>query len=58
MLDVKHQLGDAIYKATSLGDLRKAVDRKTFTTLRQSGHQLVAKGVTCFSEVDRVIGVS
>jgi len=58
LLDVKHQLGDAVYSAKSLSDLRKAVDRKTFVTLRQNGHQLVAKGVTCFSEVDRVIGVS
>lgn len=57
MLDVKHQLGDAIYQAQSLGDLKKSVDRKTFQTLRQSGHQLVAKGVTSFSEVDRVIGL-
>ncbi len=57
MLDVKHQLGDSIYQAKSLGDLRKSVDRKTFVTLRESGHQLVAKGVTSFSEVDRVIGV-
>jgi general secretion pathway protein E len=58
LLDVKHQLGDAVYSAKSLSDLRKAVDRKTFVTLRQNGHQLVAKGVTCFSEIDRVIGVS
>lgn len=57
MLDVKHQLGDAIYKAQSLGDLKKSVDRKTFVTLRESGHQLVSKGVTPFAEVDRVIGV-
>ena len=57
MLDVKNQLGDAIYKAQSLGDLKKSVDRKSFKTLRQSGYQLVSKGVTSFSEVDRVIGV-
>ncbi|MCL4109906.1 UNVERIFIED_CONTAM: hypothetical protein GTU68_003274 [Idotea baltica] len=57
LLDVKHQLGDAVYSAKSLSDLRKAVDRKTFVTLRENGHQLVAKGVTNFTEIDRVIGV-
>ena len=57
LLDVKRQLGDAVYSARSLSDLRKAVDRRTFVTLRENGHQLVAKGVTNFTEIDRVIGV-
>lgn len=57
LLDVKNQIGDLIYKGPSLADLRRHVAQHNFASLRSNGIQLVAAGVTSFSEVNRVIGV-
>lgn len=57
LLNVREQLGDAVFQAKTLDQLRRAVDRNTFVTLRQNGHQLVAGGVTSFDEINRVIGI-
>ncbi len=58
LLDVPRQLGDRIFQVRTLAELRQAVDRSSFRTLRQNGNQLVAGGVTSFREIDRVLGVS
>ena len=57
LLDVKKQVGDAIHREPSIVDLKRAVKKNKFKTLRDNGYSLVGAGVTTFSEVDRVIGV-
>ncbi|MCA9048969.1 MAG: Flp pilus assembly complex ATPase component TadA [Planctomycetaceae bacterium] len=57
LLDVKKQVGDAIHGNPNIVQLRKAVQGTSFQTLRQNGYSLVARGVTTYDEVDRVIGV-
>jgi general secretion pathway protein E len=57
LLNANEDLRDVIVKAPSVQMLRKALARTMFSSLRDSGYQLVAKGVTSLDEVDRVLGI-
>ncbi|MFQ5732317.1 MAG: ATPase, T2SS/T4P/T4SS family [Planctomycetaceae bacterium] len=57
LMETNDRLKEAMLKSPTLRELRAAVQGPGFLTLRQHGHQLVAQGVTTFSEVDRVAGL-
>lgn len=55
LLTVSDPLREAIQKQNQ-PEIMSAARACVFKTLRQSGYQLVAEGVTTFDEVDRVVG--
>jgi type II secretory ATPase GspE/PulE/Tfp pilus assembly ATPase PilB-like protein len=54
LLDFTEDLRDVILKSPTIQEMRKVIESGLFTTLTQSGWQLVARGVTTMEEVDRV----
>jgi general secretion pathway protein E len=54
LLDFTDELRDVILKEPSIQAMRSVIEKGLFTTLVQSGWQLVARGVTSMEEVDRV----
>jgi len=56
LLAFNDELRDIVLKTPSISDIKKVIEKDLFTTLIQSGWQLVAKGVTSIDEVDRVAG--
>jgi general secretion pathway protein E len=57
LLDFTDELRDVILKEPSIQAMRGVIEKGLFTTLVQSGWQLVARGVTTMEEVDRVATV-
>jgi len=56
LLATNERLNDVLLKSPTLRRLKVAVQDTGFRTLRDHGHQLVAEGVTTFSEIHRVVG--
>ncbi len=54
LLDFTDELRDVILTEPSIQAMKKVIETGLFTTLVQSGWQLVARGVTTMEEVDRV----
>jgi len=54
LLDFTDELRDVILGEATISAMRKVIESGLFTTLVQSGWQLVARGVTTLEEVDRV----
>ncbi len=54
LLDFTDELRDVILKEPSIQAMRGVIEKGLFTTLVQSGWQLVARGATTLEEVDRV----
>lgn len=57
MLEFTDELRDVVLKEPTIQALRKVIEGGLFTSLTQSGWQLVARGVTSMDEVDRVSSV-
>ena len=57
LLDFNDDLRDVILNQPSIAAMRRVIEQGLFTTLQQSGFQLVARGVTSLEEVDRVVGI-
>jgi type IV pilus assembly protein PilB len=55
LLAVSDSLREAIQKQNQ-AEIMNAARACVFKSLRQSGYQLVAEGITTFDEVDRVVG--
>lgn len=53
-LDFTEELRDVILSEPTISAMRKVIETGLFTTLTQSGWQLVARGYTTLEEVDRV----
>lgn len=58
MLEFNDDLRDIVLKEPSIQAMRKVIEQGLFTTLTQSGWQMVARGITTLEEVDRVAGVA
>lgn len=56
MLDFNDELRDLVLNKPSIQGMKRVIDQGLFTTLTQSGWQLVAKGVTSLEEIERVTG--
>ena len=56
LLDVNDALRDVILKSPTIQGMREIAMQGVFTTLQQSGFQLVGQGFTSAEEVDRVSG--
>ncbi len=56
MLEFNDDLRDVVLKEPTIQAMRRVIESGLFTTLMQSGWQLVARGVTTLDEVDRVAG--
>jgi general secretion pathway protein E len=54
LLDFTDELRDVILKEPTITAMKKVIETGLFTTLVQSGWQLVARGVTTLDEIDRV----
>lgn len=54
LLDFTDELRDVVLRDPSIQAMRGVIEKGLFTTLVQSGWQLVARGVTTLEEVDRV----
>ncbi len=54
MLEFTDELRDVVLKEPTIQALRKVIEGGLFTSLTQSGWQLVARGMTTMDEVDRV----
>ena len=54
LLDFTDELRDVILKEPTITGMRRVIESGLFTTLVQSGWQLVARGITTMEEVDRV----
>jgi general secretion pathway protein E len=57
LLDFTDELRDVILGEATIQAMKKVIETGLFTTLVQSGWQLVARGVTTLEEVDRVASV-
>jgi general secretion pathway protein E len=57
LLSMSDSLRDITMRSPNLPDIQKALIDTNFTSLQQSGYQLVAEGITSFSEVDRAVGI-
>jgi type II secretory ATPase GspE/PulE/Tfp pilus assembly ATPase PilB-like protein len=57
LLDFTDELRDVILKEPSIQAMKRVIETGLFTTLVQSGWQLVARGFTTLEEVDRVATV-
>lgn len=56
MLEFNDDLRDVVLKEPTIQAMRRVIEAGLFTTLMQTGWQLVARGVTTLDEVDRVAG--
>ncbi|MEC9373974.1 MAG: ATPase, T2SS/T4P/T4SS family, partial [Planctomycetota bacterium] len=56
LLDFNDELRDVVLREPSIQAMRKVIEQGLFTTLGQSGWQLVGKGQTSVEEVERVTG--
>ena len=56
LLDVNDAMRDVILKTPTIQGMREIAEQGVFTTLQQSGFQLVGQGSTSTEEVDRVSG--
>lgn len=56
LLDMNDAMRDIVLKEPSIKALRDVASQGLFTSLQQSGFQLVSQGVTSMDEVDRVSG--
>jgi general secretion pathway protein E len=54
ILEVTDELRDIILGKPTIADMKRVIEQGHFTTLTQSGWQLVARGFTSLEEVDRV----
>jgi type II secretory ATPase GspE/PulE/Tfp pilus assembly ATPase PilB-like protein len=54
LLDFTDELRDVVLREPTLAAMKKVIETGLFTTLVQSGWQLVARGATSMEEVDRV----
>jgi len=54
MLDFNDELRDCVLHNPSIQGMKKIIEQGVFTTLLQSGYQLVARGLTSLDEVDKV----
>ncbi|MBX3357720.1 MAG: Flp pilus assembly complex ATPase component TadA [Phycisphaeraceae bacterium] len=57
LLDFTDELRDVVLGGATIQSMKKVIESGLFTTLVQSGWQLVARGVTTLEEVDRVATV-
>lgn len=57
MLEFTDELRDVVLKEPTIQALRRVIEGGLFTSLTQSGWQLVARGATTMDEVDRVSSV-
>ena len=57
LLNMTDAIRDVVMRNPNLPDLQRALADANFVTLQQSGYNLVAEGITSFSEVDRAVGV-
>jgi len=56
LLTVTDDLRDVILKSPTIQAIRQAVKMTMFTSLAQSGYQLVLDGETSIEEIERVAG--
>jgi type II secretory ATPase GspE/PulE/Tfp pilus assembly ATPase PilB-like protein len=56
MLEFNDDLRDVVLKEPTIQAMRRVIESGLFTTLMQTGWQLVARGLTTLDEVDRVAG--
>ncbi len=56
LLTASEELRDVILKQPSVQQLRRAAQNTVFSSLRDTGYQLVAEGHTSLDEIDRVLG--
>ena len=56
LLSFNDELRDVVLNNPQISTMKKVIEQGVFTTLLQSGYQLVAKGVTSMDEVQRVVG--
>jgi len=56
LLDFNDDLRDVVLNSPTIAGMRKIIEQGLFTTLQQSGWQLVAKGLTSVEEVEQVTG--
>ncbi len=56
MLEFNDDLRDIVLKEPTIQAMRRVIESGLFTTLMQTGWQLVARGITTLDEVDRVAG--
>jgi general secretion pathway protein E len=56
LLNITEAIRDVIMRTPNLPDLQRALADANFVGLQQSGYNLVAEGITSFSEVDRAVG--
>jgi type II secretory ATPase GspE/PulE/Tfp pilus assembly ATPase PilB-like protein len=56
LLNITDAIRDVVMRNPNLPDLQRALADANFVTLQQSGYNLVAEGITSFSEVDRAVG--
>ncbi|MEO1130667.1 MAG: GspE/PulE family protein, partial [Planctomycetota bacterium] len=56
MLDFNDELRDIVLHNPTIQSMRKCIEQGVFTTLRQAGWLLAARGITSLDEVDRVAG--
>lgn len=57
LVTATEELKDVILKRPTLQELKRAVSNTVFCSLRDSGYQLVAQGITSVDEIDRVLGI-
>lgn len=56
LLSFNDELRDVVLNKPQISTMKKVIEQGLFTTLLQSGYQLIAKGVTSMDEVQRVVG--
>ncbi|MBL8763076.1 MAG: Flp pilus assembly complex ATPase component TadA [Phycisphaerae bacterium] len=56
LLDFNDDLRDVILREPTIAAMKKIIEQGLFTTLVQSGWQLVARGITSLEEVEQVAG--
>ncbi|RMH24838.1 MAG: FHA domain-containing protein, partial [Planctomycetota bacterium] len=56
LLSFNDELRDAVLNNPTIATMKKIIEQDLFTTLLQSGLQMVARGETSLDEVERVVG--
>ena len=56
LLNINETIRDVVMRNPNLPDIQRALAESNFVSLQQSGYNLVAEGITSFSEVDRAVG--
>ena len=56
LLNVTDELRDVILAAPQIQDMRKAIRATLFTSLHETGFNMVAAGITSIGEIERVVG--